>query len=1378
MVVQSTGAATSRGGIDFNDEETLYQLALMQGGSIADSAEHLHNPATGMLSTAGNSIKNSAMWLLEQANKPLNIIAGTISSKYTAGEAIQLGLYPSDVLYGEKDYVDAPGFKGAIEGVFSHPLKSAGRFATDVMLDPLTYFPLGKVASLGKGSLSKVSVDFSRELAERDLRDKALEIGLKGTDVDNFVSSKLSEFDGINNVTMNQLGQDLLNKRAMMSETAELRDFYKTEGIKLINEGKALNIDEAIKQAKSNPDILAKRLTERDIWARKWADAGIDMKTNFDYASEAMGRLLSRHPALLETYMDKGGIKLFQRTILSSARLNKAIDMIPGMKTVDTLTKPVRGIVDRAFNRRSGDDYLTNAEEILNKASDKKATFEQIRNQAIFNASKKFNLTRTQAEFITAAVEHEIRPTDQTLNQVYQEMLGLAETPKFIPENVTNAIREYMRIDKRNLRAAQLLGTPLKYVKGHAHHPLTFTKLEEKKKFTSASTGKLGAQAHAELARFDEIRSGNNILYGNPKVLELQRYYPKVAIKALNSTLEKMDKTYGLKVEKLLNDIVSVQSTIQTKFANLVGDDFEKLLKTNVPEAQYDEVKSAIAVLKERLPHLNFNKMKELHIKAQKDAEDMLANITKGSTPKALKEIDKLTEQIKDLPDRIEDVSGKINTALVNRNRKLLEVDDEVIDKTLAKEGLDDETKNILKQLKEVKAERTKARIDAGLNEEELSEYMDSLVTQFEQNRTGVKHLMNSLVGKDSKMANLLEELSDKRLALMKQIDETGQLQILDGDLWRSKQGQLFRESRATMRELEEAGFKDFDQNGFTGIVRASRDITRHTIMKDALDGISEMYGIPKSQAPESWLPLKIGKYDSQETVNFSNWLSGKKGEELVFDPRVVNLVENTLESVGKIDDDIAPLLKSYDKLNRFFKAWSTSIFPQFHGVNAIGNVFNSMMNLGSFMLNPVNHVMSINILKSAYRLDKLETMIKLGDSKALQEWNQLSTKVFFTDKSGRDWTVNELRHTMRTQRVAFGNQFAGHIDIEARTPKDVDDEFNYHLFDDQLTSGQVKLKKIGDKWTKVDPLKLGMDVGQMIEDQGRIMHFLGSLRETGDVVNAAQRTKQFLFDYNNLSAFEKKFLRRIIPFYTWQRKNLELHARQLLTNPLSELQVAHVAQTLSNSLSGDTGLTKEEVDSLPHWMKNKFRAVEARNGDTVYIIESLKTPQEGFLDALKTKTWLNSVTPYAKYPVELITGYSTFRERDIDPRDDAHLLENAPKAVKDLFGYVSYEYTDDKGEKHRIHSALNAKAYYAFLNLPIASRAIKGAMETNNTEDGNMLVNILNVYNTKEINLTALEKQQQKDRVRELQSILEDAGIMYKFEKAVKSKNTQLIEN
>jgi len=80
---------------------------------------------------------------------------------------------------------------------------------------------------------------------------------------------------------------------------------------------------------------------------------------------------------------------------------------------------------------------------------------------------------------------------------------------------------------------------------------------------------------------------------------------------------------------------------------------------------------------------------------------------------------------------------------------------------------------------------------------------------------------------------------------------------------------------------------------------------------------------------------------------------------------------------------------------------------------------------------------------------------------------------------------------------------------------------------------------------------EVGGTVGRSIEDNARIMVALRRYAANGgDIKEAATHTWKYMFQYDQLTDFEKTTMKRIFPFYTWMRKNIPLQVESLLTNP------------------------------------------------------------------------------------------------------------------------------------------------------------------------------------------------------------------------------------
>ena len=79
---------------------------------------------------------------------------------------------------------------------------------------------------------------------------------------------------------------------------------------------------------------------------------------------------------------------------------------------------------------------------------------------------------------------------------------------------------------------------------------------------------------------------------------------------------------------------------------------------------------------------------------------------------------------------------------------------------------------------------------------------------------------------------------------------------------------------------------------------------------------------------------------------------------------------------------------------------------------------------------------------------------------------------------------------------------------------------------------------------------RLAMEIAESYDLYYRIGEFIDLLETGSRPEDAAKKIRNTYFDYSDLSPFEKKWLRNIVLFYSFQRKNLDFMARKFLENP------------------------------------------------------------------------------------------------------------------------------------------------------------------------------------------------------------------------------------
>lgn len=571
-----------------------------------------------------------------------------------------------------------------------------------------------------------------------------------------------------------------------------------------------------------------------------------------------------------------------------------------------------------------------------------------------------------------------------------------------------------------------------------------------------------------------------------------------------------------------------------------------------------------------------------------------------------------------------------------------------------------------------------------------------------------------------------------------------------------------FERVRATVEEAETIGVK-FDKSGISTLVKGSLDVIRGTTMKNMINELGSKFGVVASKAPDGFVGVSI-KGLKEETTDFSKFVTGVVGEELFFHPEIAKRIETFAGSVIN-DEATNKVLQSFDKLQNAWKASVTSIFPAFHGRNAISNVFLNFLDLGYHALNPVNHIAAANLIKYEATASKLA--IKMAGTskeaiKAKDEFARLMSKEVFKDKQGYTWTFGEMRRAISDNNVAFNPNITGAIDVKKPTSELLDE-----LLPATDKKGMTKkiIRRVNPLGQSFGPFAIGRKVGNIVEEQARLLNFMSNLRATGDVMHAAQRTKQFLFDYQNLTPFEKTFMRRVIPFYTFTRKNIELQAKTLLTTPGRTAAELTALTTLGDVLSGGE-LTDEERDMLPEWMRSGLGVLKERRGSTVEILQGFGTPIEQPFQFIQPNQLLGSISPLVRLPTELMSGYSFFHGKELSDVTNAAAFKSAPKFLQDFIGFTEVKGKYKDGTPFNWYVSLRPSRMHLLLNLPPTGRVFSSLkqMQDVDVSEQSRLMQFLVGVKPFSFDLEEEEAKREKELKRKLEDALTKAGVTGKF--------------
>jgi hypothetical protein len=94
-----------------------------------------------------------------------------------------------------------------------------------------------------------------------------------------------------------------------------------------------------------------------------------------------------------------------------------------------------------------------------------------------------------------------------------------------------------------------------------------------------------------------------------------------------------------------------------------------------------------------------------------------------------------------------------------------------------------------------------------------------------------------------------------------------------------------------------------------------------------------------------------------------------------------------------------------------------------------------------------------------------------------------------------------------------------------------------------------------------------GRALNQAVEQHARMSHFLYSVDRLGDLEQAAARTNTVLFDYSRVTPFEQKIAKKVMPFWTFMRKNIPGQLRAFIENPVRVALPEKLSAAMSDQL-------------------------------------------------------------------------------------------------------------------------------------------------------------------------------------------------------------------
>jgi hypothetical protein len=312
------------------------------------------------------------------------------------------------------------------------------------------------------------------------------------------------------------------------------------------------------------------------------------------------------------------------------------------------------------------------------------------------------------------------------------------------------------------------------------------------------------------------------------------------------------------------------------------------------------------------------------------------------------------------------------------------------------------------------------------------------------------------------------------------------------------------------------------------------------------------------------------------------------------------------VDEVAKVQDLIVndtSMRRLSDFLTKWNGVWATQatvpvVFGTgFHTRNAIGNVINAF---NGGLTNPARFVEAVKVQHAYGRVRALMKKEGIPFEEAMAR--QI--------KSPR---TRRLINDMRQHSVMSEGFFA---DLSG---DEVDNLLRHNSWKDWLNPKKVP-ERLGDNALT----RTGRHIGQVVEDNARVALYMDAFAKTGSVQQAANTVKKYLFDYSDLTPFEKRVMRSTNRFYTFARKNLAVQLYTMAMDPWRIKQTVALKNNLTNA-------ERTENAALPEYARKSGFGVAGWLGvptGTEGVAMNIETPLDAALETLEIPAQALSLIP------------------------------------------------------------------------------------------------------------------------------------------------------
>jgi hypothetical protein len=345
--------------------------------------------------------------------------------------------------------------------------------------------------------------------------------------------------------------------------------------------------------------------------------------------------------------------------------------------------------------------------------------------------------------------------------------------------------------------------------------------------------------------------------------------------------------------------------------------------------------------------------------------------------------------------------------------------------------------------------------------------------------------------------------------------------------------------------------------------------------------------------------------------------------------------------------------LHLYDRLLSMWKSSATIYRPAHHIRNFVGDVYLGMLD-GVNGIRPYKLALQVQrSMKGAYEtmmdVDNLVAMGALSKSVATPP----PGRIIFRNKSGVGFTAEQIG------AVAHQKGLLEHVST-------LDDIIDMG----KQTGGASLTRPFGGKVQGV-----ARGASELTSHNTRLAHFIDKVMKSHGkdlptiFEQASRRARKFHPTGLDMTDFEKKYMRRIIPFYSWIRKSTPLLLEGIVMKPgvsVLPAKVGDAMQEMGGVEQADGRSNPFPVDQMfPQWLRDEGVGPIGLPEGLMGSISNQQPPgyvQFGVgLNPLSAmigdfqhpgQTVGSGLTPLAQIPIELLTGRKIFTGQPISGAD------------------------------------------------------------------------------------------------------------------------------